>query len=176
MKPSTLFATLILLLVPCCFGQASPNGETQDASKADPVYSITVAPPADPIRLGSPINVTVTVTNISSKEIYLASDRGPNTKYKDFTYLLMKNGREVETTWFHRKITGRNRPDDPPEVEAGSSITLPHAPGTIFVMTIDLKRLYEITVPGVYTLEVSRFDEYSKTTVRSKNLTLKIVP
>jgi len=43
-------------------------------------------------------------------------------------------------------------------------------------MPIDLKRLYEIKEPGVYTLDVSRFDEDSKTMVRSKTLTLKIVP
>jgi|GraSoi2013_100cm_1033763.scaffolds.fasta_scaffold181637_1 hypothetical protein len=42
-------------------------------------------------------------------------------------------------------------------------------------MPIDLNRLYEIKQPA-YLLDVSRFDEDSKTTVRSKTLTLKIVP
>jgi hypothetical protein len=41
---------------------------------------------------------------------------------------------------------------------------------------LDLKRLYEIEEPGVYTLYVSRLDENSKTTVRSNTLTLNIVP
>ena len=116
------------------------------------------------------------MTNISGKEIYMESNRSQDAKYTDFTYLLAKDGREVETTLFHTKISGRNRPDDPPEVWNGSSIVLPHPPGTIFVMPIDLKRLYEIKEPGVYTLDVSRFDEDSKTMVRSKTLTLKIVP
>jgi hypothetical protein len=104
----------------------------------NPVFSITVDPPAAPIRLGSPINVTVTVTNISGKEIYMESYRSQNAKYMDFTYLLVKDGREVETTFFHRKISGRNRSDDPPEVWTGSSILRPRPPGTIFVMPIDL--------------------------------------
>ncbi|MGD0619529.1 MAG: hypothetical protein ABSB67_17920 [Bryobacteraceae bacterium] len=43
-------------------------------------------------------------------------------------------------------------------------------------MTINLARLYEITEPGAYTLVLSRFDDYSKTTVRSNTLTLNIVP
>ena len=94
----------------------------------------------------------------------------------DFTYLLVKDGREVETTFFHRKISGRNRSDGRPEVWTGSSILRPRPPGTIFVMPIDLNRLYEIKQPGAYLLDVSRFDEDSKTTVRSKTLTLKIVP
>lgn len=177
MKWSKLFAMVVLFSGPHCFGQTSPNAPTEKLPMVDPGYSIAVAPPNGPVRLGSPINVIVTVTNTSGKELYMASDRGKDGTYKDFVVLLMRHGREVETTVFHRRIRGRQRPDDPPEVESfGSSILLPHPPGKMFVMTIDLKRLYEITEPGAYTLDVSRFDDYSKTTVRSKTVTLKIVP
>jgi hypothetical protein len=47
--------------------------------------------------------------------------------------MLTKNGTEVETTVFDRKITSRQRPGDPQEVQAGSSISLPHPPGKMFV-------------------------------------------
>jgi hypothetical protein len=87
----------------------------------------------------------------------------------------VKDSREVETTFFHRKITGRNRPDDPDEVWAGSFIVLPHPPGLIYQMQVDLRRLYEIKEPGAYTLEVGRFDQDHKTQVHSNTLTLKIV-
>jgi hypothetical protein len=140
-----------------------------------PEFSITVDPPAAPMRLGSPIAVVVTVTNISGREIYLATDKSPNAAYKDFSYLLERDGREVETTFFHRVMTGRQRADDPPQIWGGSSIALPHPPGKIYVMTIDLKRLYEITEAGSYTLKVSRFDENTKTSVHSNRVTLKIV-
>jgi hypothetical protein len=46
----------------------------------------------------------------------------------------------------------------------------------MFVMTIDLKRLYQITEPGDYTLEVSRDAEDDKTVVHSNSLALKILP
>jgi len=174
MKRSKPLPMLVLLLGPYCFGQVPPT--TAKPTSLNPEFSITVDPPAAPSRLGSPINITVTVTNISGKEIYWSSDIGKDTVYKAFGILLKKDGREVETTFFHRKITGRQRPDDPPEAEGGSSIALPHPPGKMFVMTIDLTRLYEIKGAGLYTLGVSRFDEYSKTTVRSKTLTLNILP
>jgi len=176
MKWAKLFVVPVLISGPYCFGQTSRNVATKQPVPPNPVFSITVDPPAGPIKLGSPINFTVTVTNISDKEIYWESDRGKDTVYKAFAVLLMKGGHEVETTFFHRKITGRQRTDDSQEVETGSSISLPHPPGKMFVMTIDLERLYEIREPGVYTLDVSRFDEDSKTTVRSNFLTLKIVP
>jgi len=169
-----IFTAIILLSGPLCFAQTSPDTATKQP--LNPTFSITVAPPAAPIRLGSPINDTVTVKNISGKEIYIETTRSQDARYLDFAYLLLKDGHEVETTFFHRKITGRNRPDDPQEVWAGSYIILPHPPGKIYEMPIDLKRLYEIKDPGVYTLEVSRFDEDSKRKVRSNTLTLTVVP
>jgi hypothetical protein len=132
------------------------------------------APPYDHIELDSPILITVTVTNISGKEAAWASERGADGKYTDFRYLLTKDGREVETTLFHRVITGRQRPDDPAKVWTGSTILLAHPPGVMFKFKIDLTRLYEIKESGVYTVEASLFDDYSKTIVHSNTLTLKI--
>jgi hypothetical protein len=175
-KMKLLKFTLIAIIVfgPSCFAQKGSNGRLP--ASVNPVFSITVADPAQPIHLGSPINVTVTVTNISGKEIYLASDKGPNAKYKDFSYLLEKAGHEVETTLFHRRMSGRLRPDDPADPLGSSSIVVPHPPGPIFAMTIDLTRLYEINQPGEYTLIVSRFDEDSKTIIHSNTLTINILP
>jgi hypothetical protein len=130
--------------------------------------------PRRPHQVGVPILVTVTVTNISGTDAAWPSERGQNGAYKEFGYLLTKDGREVETTFFHRRITGRQRPDDPLEVESGSTILLLHPPGVMFRFKIDLKRLYEIQEPGVYTLEATLFDDYSKTKVHSNKLTLKI--
>jgi hypothetical protein len=175
MRWTKSFAMVAVLSGLSCFGQTPSNTEGTKLISPAPSFSIAVVPPDD-IRLGSPINVIVTVTNVSGKEIYIQSDRGKDSAYKGFFYALTRDGREVETTFFHRKITGRQRPDDPPEVLHGSSIVLPHPPGKMFTFTIDLTRLYEITEPGLYTLDVSRFDDDSKTTVRSKSLTLKIAP
>ena len=179
MKRAGLFVIAVLLSGSCSFAQTSPISGAKQPPPLSSVLSIAVDPPPSPIRLGSPtIKVTVIVKNISDKEIYLETVRSPNgvAAYMDFGYLLTKDGREVETTFFHRKITGRNREGDPQEVWAGSFILLPHPPGVIYQMLIDLKRLYEIKEPGVYALEVSRFDQDHKTKVRSNTLGLKILP
>ena len=106
MKWNKFFATVVLLSGPCCFAQA-PAAETEKPAKQNPLFSIAVAPTDDPIKLGSPIPVTVTVTNISGKDAAWPSERGQNGPYKEFRYLLMKDGHEVEMTVFHRRITGR---------------------------------------------------------------------
>jgi hypothetical protein len=166
---------LVPLLGLCCFGQTSSNAAANRSTTVDPGYSIMVAPPADPIRLGSPINVTVTVKNISEREIYWRSEFS-DTAYRAFSVLLMKNGSEVETTSFGRKVRGQQRPGDPPDVEGGGSILSSVAPGKSFSLTLDLKRLYEITEPGLYTLDVSRMEDGNAANVRAKTLTLKVVP
>jgi len=169
-------ATAALLFGSCCLGQTSPNVTTQKPTASSPVFSLAVDPPAGPIRLGSPVSVIVTLTNITNGDIYFSILKNGYSKYMDFTYLLAKGGREVQTTLFDRTMTGRQLPDDPIEVPSGDSMLYPYRPGNVFVMTIDLKGLYQITEPGAYTFDVSRFDEYSKTMVRSKTLTLNIVP
>ncbi len=175
MKWSRWFVLAIVLIGICCFAQTPPDVVNQKAASSDPGFTIAVARPADPIHLGSPINITVTVKNITNSDIYWSSDR-PDTVYRAFGILLTKNGREVETTFFHRKITGRNRPGDPNEVESGSSLLAPLPPGKMFVMTIDLNRLYEVKEAGEYTLDVRRVANDDKTVVHANTVTLKIVP
>src|SRR5882672_3492270 len=100
MKRDKFLALVLLLSGPNCFSQTPPAATAKP--KQNPVFSIAVAPPDDPIKLDSPILITVTVTNISGREAYWASDRGADGGYTDFRYLLMKDGHEVETTLFHR--------------------------------------------------------------------------
>jgi hypothetical protein len=174
-----LVSTLgIAMLAQSCLGQTSPKTAGPSPQSSIPAFAIAVDGPPPPVHLDSPININITVTNVSRKEIwwkwYRATDA--DAGYKAFVFLLTKGGHEVETTFLHRKITGRQRADDPVEVASGSLFPVTYPPGKMFTVTIDLKRLYEIKEPGVYTFYVSRLDENSKTTVRSNPLTLKIGP
>jgi hypothetical protein len=146
----------------------------QETPKINPGYSITVASLSEPVRLGSTIDIVVNV-KVGPKEIYWRSEKG-DTAYLAFRFLLTKDGREVETTVFHRKITNRLRVDDPPTPGYGGSIMARVAPGESFTFTIDLTKLYKVTEPGTYTLEVSRIEEDNKTIVRAKPVTFTLVP
>jgi hypothetical protein len=174
MRWAKLLGTVVLLFGPCCFGQTPAGVAAKRAPQPNAAYSIVVEAPPGPVTLASPINIIVKVTNISGKEAGWRSE-SPDTAYRNFRYSLTRNGREVATTFYHRKITGRQRPDDPLEVASGSSITSMVLPGESFSFTIDLKKLYQITEPGTYTLDVSRFDDSSVPPLRAKTLTLDIV-
>ena len=167
MKRAVIFATLAIIACGCI------AQTTQSSASPQPAFSIALSPPPGPISIASPIEIKITVQNISGREIPWEAEFG-DTAYKAFHFSLTKGGHEVGTTFFHRKIRGKQRPGDPEEVSSGSSFLGTLAAGRSIVQTIDLKRLYQITEPGLYTLEVSRFNDESGTPVRSKALTLKI--
>lgn len=165
-----------LLIGSSCPAQTQPTSAIHQVSPSKPSYSITVSGPAAPIRLGMPVEVVIAVTNTTDKDLYWSSAMGKDSVYRDFRFFLTRDGRDVETTFFNRKMTGRQRSGDPDEVTAGpgTAIALAHPPGKMFEIPINLTRLYKITEPGLYTLKVSRYDEVTKTTVRSNVLTFRI--
>ena len=97
MKWDRIFAMIVLLYGPCCYAQTTPSIPSPKQSSLSPAFSIELAPPAEPIHFGSPIDISVTVTNISDKGMTWDVDRGKNSVYKTFVVALRKDGREVET-------------------------------------------------------------------------------
>jgi hypothetical protein len=81
-----LFVIAVLLSGHSSFAQTPPISAAKQSPPLSSVLSITLDPPPSPIRLGSPaINVTVTVKNISDKEIYLETMRSPNGLRRTWT-------------------------------------------------------------------------------------------
>jgi hypothetical protein len=176
MKGSTVFLVMAILFGLNCFGQAPTNRAASDTPQADPGYTISVESPSEPFRLGSPMTIVIKVT-VGDKEIYWRAERS-DTSNRAFHFLLTKGDREVQTTLMHRRMRGKLLPDDPPvdfESSGSSSIVQALTPGTSLTFTIDLTKLYEITEPGTYTLDIRRIEEGNKTIVRAKPVTLNIV-
>jgi hypothetical protein len=168
---------LVLIVVDCC-AQGRPNGAAQE-SDPRPDFSIVIGAPIPTFRLTEPVTVKITVTNDTNHTIGWESlfTTDPQYACTAFRYDLERNGKEVETTLFHRQFDlSRLRPDDPIEIgrlRADSILTL-HPPGKMFEIKLDLKCLYQISEPGNYTLQVSRYDRVAKATVKSNTLTLEI--
>jgi hypothetical protein len=120
------------------------------------------------------MNMSIQVA-VGEKGIYWRSEKS-DTAYRAFKFSLMKNGHEVETSLFHRRITNTERPSDPQGVPGvGGSIVFAIEPGKSITFTADLMKLYEITEPGTYTLDVSRLEEDNTTIVRAKPVTFSVI-
>ena len=182
MRVINCLGTAFMLSAICCFGssQASLAVGNESSASTSAGYTITLTQPTNPFSLDSTIRVIMTVKNTTHGDVLWRAVRGADgdkdSWYPEFRFLLKKEGKEVETTFFHRKISGRQRPNDPVEVWSGSTILLPMPPGIMFKITVDLKRLYQITEPGQYTLEISRIAEDDKTIIHSNTVTFSVVP
>lgn len=149
-----------------CFGHNQASAAQQKINRK-PGFSIAVSAPTNPLRLSEPVNVTITVTNVTDHNIYWLSGVSKQIPYGDYSYSLERDGHEVGTTSFYREISVHGPP---------SYVLLPHPPGTIFKIEMNLKCLYQITEPGNYNFQVSRYDQATKTTVRSNTVSLTINP
>jgi hypothetical protein len=136
-------------------------------------YSITIRTPSTSLRVGQRIPVSILVKNISGRQIPWTSEKY-ETAYLTFDYDLTRNRRPVETTRFHRFLTGRQRADDPPQVYRGGSITLFLPAGASFSIDASLEKLYEIKEPGTYKLRLSHTED-GKHRVFSNVLILKVL-
>jgi hypothetical protein len=161
-----------VLLVSASVVLASCYGQSSRHTPQEAQFSIVLSPPVTHAKIGEPIVVTVTVTNLTDHTIGWSSVLGKDSEYRAFQYDLERGKHPVETTRFHRKITGKLRPGDPDEPLGYDSIPIPHPPGKMFEMKIDLARLYELAEPGEYTLQVNRYDEAAEMWVHSNTITI----
>jgi hypothetical protein len=177
MKSSKWVVFAMLMVAFPCLSQRPSNVSETNSSSVNPGYTLTIGNTAEQFHLNAPVNIAITVKNISSDNIYWRAEFG-NTGYHSFHFLLKSNGKEPETTRFHRLVRNEPRPDDQPEAAkgSGSSIVSALEPGKSFTLMIDLSKLYKITELGQYTLEVSRTQEGTKAVIHSNTVTFNVVP
>src|ERR1035441_7655716 len=94
------FAAITLFLGLSCSGQAISNKALPTITSQKPNYTITITPPSGALSLKSPLLIELFYTNTTSSDIYMEV-----TFCKICTaerILLMKDGKEIETTAFQR--------------------------------------------------------------------------
>jgi dipeptidyl aminopeptidase/acylaminoacyl peptidase len=134
-------------------------------------FSITIRAPEDEVQVGSDMRVTITLKNLSTKQVLIARHTGMDSP--EFSYRIVVRdaaGREVEESAYGRGI-GNERAQ-----EAGRSIVDYVQPGGIAVQTAHIGKLVNLRRPGRYTVQVSRKDSASGVTVKSNEITLSVVP
>src|SRR5258708_10138762 len=96
---------IAMLFAQSCLGQTSAKTAGPSPQSSSPAFVIAVDGPTPPVHLDSPININITVTNVSGKEIWFQWDRYKDATYTAFTFLLTNGAHEVETTFVHRKLS-----------------------------------------------------------------------
>jgi hypothetical protein len=76
-----------------------------------------------------------------------------------------------------RLVFGRQTVEDTPSVLTLNEVgRVPMAPGEVMKTEIRLSDLYDLSLPGKYTVQVRYYDDENKEEVKSKAITVTVVP
>jgi hypothetical protein len=156
----------ILLLIPFTVGAQLKT------SAVSPVFSLHLETAKRAPDFGGHFRIGVTLTNESDHKIRLEHDIGHKG---DFYYIVMarrEDNSEPNKSEYHRALRGERTAN--PILIQGSSIEVALEPGKRVVDVIDLSELYDLNLPGKYTFQVQRTDQYSKTVVKSNVITVTV--
>lgn len=167
--------TLAVIGVSVLFGLMAPllamGPSGKHSPKVQEVYSVVVRSMGD-CEVGKPMVVAIRVKNISDHPVSFRS-YSFYPAYSYYRWLLTHNGKPVETTAFHRMLFGQQRPEDPPAIASGSHMYSSIAPNDGFELAADLNKMFVITEPGEYSLQIELRDQ-DGSSPKSNILVLKI--
>ena len=174
MNPRTTVAALRVAIV--CLPLAAASGQAA-AQVKDPVYGLTLQSRQAEYRIGAPVPVEIITKNLAKHEIE-ATDTGGMSSGADLYYMIdVRDGQgnsAVETplgkairsgTAFRIGSTVRGLGEPSPKLQPGKSKT----------DEVLLNRLYDLTQPGRYTVQVRRRDDTSGTAPKSNMITITII-
>lgn len=136
--------------------------------------SVTVQPPAGPVKAGSELRVKVTTTNTSDHEIRFA--RGFGEQEFDFDIEVRdEKGQTPPLTETYRQLK------EHPSSRWGSYSTYVLEPGKSFDDDLVVTKLYKITQPGKYNISVTRgqrpmWQTLGKGGATSNSVTVTVTP
>jgi hypothetical protein len=167
-RHSIAIFALFMLLAVCCRSQDS------NAHVAQP-FSMALKSPSESHKVGEPITVGITVTNISKSVIGFEAGLGARQLERHFFVIANgPGGKAVEEREYGLEIHGRSRKNFGPRL--GSSYMETLEPGKSVYHEIDVNKLYDFSVPGTYELYIQRDHEAdSGLLVKSNHITIVVV-
>jgi hypothetical protein len=157
---------------------SSGNIGAQDSTskpKAKPSFSIEIAAVYDTVKIGSPIVVKMTLTNISDHELkFWNSAKGPYcVEVRD------SKGKIPPETDMGFELNGHAKREDVVKRVGRSAldfngVAVPLKPGEKWPEQFDVRERYNLTQPGKYTVYVRRELEESYKYVMSNEITVTL--
>lgn len=141
-----------------------------------PSIAISLTADKSTVEAGNPVYVEVTLKNISDHAIGVEIERVAGPEMDFDISVLGPTDKGASLTRHGRMVKGKQLPTDPPTVINGSTFLLTKEPGGTISRRIDISNLYDMTRPGTYQVQAARTDSETGLVVKSKVVTVKIVP
>ncbi|MBI2682463.1 MAG: hypothetical protein HYX26_04475 [Acidobacteriales bacterium] len=154
--------TIALVIFAVMFGVVDASFSQQAQSP----LSITISTPRDVLRAGSEIRLDITLVNTSDHGVHIArSTGGPELDYE--IEICDLGGKPSVETSYGRKIHGKESERMP---RAGSFVSGTLQPGKEFQQQVILNKMYDLSQPGKYVIQVRRFDPTTKAHLKSNKI------
>jgi hypothetical protein len=175
MKKFLPVALLILTVqcLPLFAKQATPN------QSPPPAISLSIAGLENSIKTGPPIKVEATITNESNADVSLIFNAVEDRGGLDYSVSVKNEHSAVPPdTKFGRALKGLTNPALRTEETPvdGSIFFTDLKPRGQWTDTIEISKLFDLTQPGKYSIQLSRFDDVSHSYVKSNVVTITITP
>ncbi|MGD0793035.1 MAG: DUF2135 domain-containing protein [Terriglobales bacterium] len=142
-------------------------------------FSFGISVVHETIKVGSPIVVKVQLKNTSDHVIYRMGLPGWDVhgELVGFPPIVRDaQGNEPPLTKWGRLAFGRETPEDKSTLVLNEVLRVPMPPGEVMKTEIRLSDLYDLSVPGKYTVQVRYYDDENKEEVKSTTITVTVVP
>jgi hypothetical protein len=139
------------------------------ASAQSPPYTITISPRVETVTSGDPIDVVVTFKNLTNHGIDFSAN------ISDLTGIDPNCSFEV-TDDHGAPVQQKKYPHS--ELATGHAVFRILEPGESITETESVGRLFDMSKPGKYVIQVSRpnFKDKSAAVVRSNKITIAVLP
>jgi len=167
------------LLFPVVFALVSGLSVGQSAPPTSrPVISLAITSKPK-MKVGSPVVITVTLANISGRDIEVEREiRGTDCRVdvRDIS------GKSVQDSKFGLLYNGHDTVGDVSQVNPrdlnGATVDIPVKAGKTLAWGLDVGKFYDLSKPGQYSIFVQRLDpeDPSLPWVKSNVITVSIIP
>jgi hypothetical protein len=152
----------------------------QPTKQISPSFSLAISVAKGVVKIGSPTQIDITVKNISDHNISLSTLYiHPNVETTDHLTVLDVNGSKSAETELARRSLGHSTPDDEarsPTVVTGKLVLLNLKAGQSLTYQLNVDELYDLTVPGKYSIQIERLDDEANVSVKSNKITITVTP
>jgi hypothetical protein len=138
-------------------------GGTQPIEGSQAPFSLTIATRQDAVRAGSEVTLETFLTNTSNHVV-------------EFDFAVTKLDLQVRDSRGNLVPLTKDGQELQKQFGARGGNLVPVQPGKTERGDILLDRVYDLSQPGTYTIQVHRLDETSKTVVKSNTITLIVTP
>jgi hypothetical protein len=172
------WSELVVVAAILC-GLANAEPQTHSSSqKVAPSISIGIAVSQSVVASGTRVELHILVTNVSKGLIHMGRDNGKDSAALYYTVDLRDTeGDSAPKTRFNRILHGEVHADpDKGGIITGSPIIFPLQPGETLKDDMILNDLFDLKVPGKYTVQIQHEDPVTHNPVKSNIITLTVTP